>query len=56
MPNKNELCQAVSLQGTKNDIFHLLNLTDKRLLSLRTPMVKTGQIGRCQGFEKLEEM
>ena len=29
-----------------------LNLTDKRLLSLRTPMVKSRQIRRCQGFKK----
>ena len=32
---------------------HLLNLTDKRLLSSRAPMMKTGQIRRCQVLDKL---
>ena len=30
---------------------HMLNLMDKNWVSLRTPMIKTGQIRRCQGFD-----
>ena len=32
---------------------HLLNLTNKGLLSVKTLLDKTGQIRRCQGLEKL---
>ena len=35
---------------------HLLNLTDKSSLSLRTPMVKRRQLRPCQGLEKMGDM
>ena len=35
---------------------HLLNLTDKNLFSLRTPIVKTGQIPCCQHAINLGDM
>ena len=35
---------------------NFLKLTHKSVLTSRTPMAKTGQIGRCQRLEKLGDM